>query len=392
LDNESERARDTLSQFNIIAGETNQELMLFSKQIKDLENLLQIAKSKLMELLNQHNVETQQPKTLLITVSSRSEEAAAKVASEAAAEAVATGQEAAAAAALKAVAGDQETAVAAGQEAAAALKAVATDQEAAAAQVQSQILDCRTHPEALQGKIDYQRGIVHAFEELLVTAKSELKNLNDKSQAHKSTWLAAAEWHKAWKRHKEALNSQLRSMKSGVQRCSLSPSPVLAGGFNTSSMSITNAAASAGDATGAAATMFSSSSTVEALSVSPCPFCNRGFKPAWAALVVSCEHAYHIWCALTHFSSSTKCLLKDCQQEMHADFWRNTGIKMPTANANSNATADTALHALDPAAYLRANFLHLLDEEAQDHRNIVGGLDTSGMAAYITGTIFQTQY
>jgi hypothetical protein len=159
-------------------------------------------------------------------------------------------------------------------------------------------------------------------------------------------------------------------------------------------MSITNAAASPVDATGAAAaaaaaaTMFSSSSTVEALSVSPCPFCNRGFKPAWAALVVSCEHAYHVWCALTHFSSSTKCLHKDCQQEMHADFWRNTGIKKPTTNANSIATADPALHALDPAAYLRANFLRLHDEEAQH----MGGLDTSGMAAYIKGTIFQTHY
>jgi hypothetical protein len=198
---------------------------------------------------------------------------------------------------------------------------------------------------------------------------------------------AAAEWHKAWKRQKEALNSQLQS----IQRPSLSPSPVLAGRFNPSFMLITNAAASVVDATAAAATMFSSPSTVEALSVSPCPFCNRGFKPAWAALVVSCEHAYHIWCALTHFSSSTKCLHKDCQQEMHAEFWRNTGIKMPKANANSNATADAALDALDPAAYLRANFLHLHDEEAQHHHNIVEALDTSSKAANIQGTIFQTR-
>jgi len=356
LEDERKQARRTLSQLNIITDETNQELMLFSKQIEDLENLLRTAKSKLKELLNQDKVETQQPKTLS-AVSSRSEEAAAKVASEAAAEAVAAGQEAA-----------------------------ADGQEAAAAQVQIQILDCRTHTEALQCKIDYQKGIVDAFQGLLSTAKSELQNLKDKTQAHKSTWLAAAEWHQAWKRHKEALKSQLQS----IQRPSLSPSPVLAGGFNTSFMSITNAAASVGDATGAGATMFSSSSSVEALSVSPCPFCNRGFKPAWAALVVSCEHAYHIWCALTHFSSSTKCLLKDCQQEMHPHFWLYTGIEMPTANADSNATADAA-DALDPA-YLRENFSHMLDAEAQHDPNIVGGLDTSRMAAYIKGTIFQTQY
>jgi hypothetical protein len=235
---------------------------------------------------------------------------------------------------------------------------------------------------------------VDAFQELLDTAESERQNLNDKWQAHNSTWLAATEWYESCKRHKAALSSQLKSMQSGLQRPSLSPSPVLAGGFNTSFMSITNAAASVGDATGAGATMFSSSSSVEALSVSPCPFCNRGFNPAWAALVVSCEHAYHIWCALTHFSSSTKCLLKDCQQKMHADFWRYTGIEMPTANADSNATADAAdaADAAGPAAYFRANFLHLLDEEAQHDHNIVGRLDRSGMAAYIKGTIFQTQY
>ncbi len=34
----------------------------------------------------------------------------------------------------------------------------------------------------------------------------------------------------------------------------------------------------------------------------------------------------------------------------------------------------------------------MLDEEAQHDPNIVGGLDTSRMAAYIKGTIFQTQY
>jgi hypothetical protein len=341
--------------------------------------------------------------------------------------AVAAGQEAAAAA-VKAVAGYQETAVAAGQEASvAAVKAVATDQEAAAAAaaaVQSQILDCRTHLEALQRRIDSQIGIVDAFQELLDTAESERQNLNDKWQAHNSTWLAATEWYQVCNRHKAALSSQLRSMQSGLQRPSLSPSPVLAGGFNTSFMSIINAAAAGVvDATGAAAAAVgvvtaatmsssssssssaatatasssssssSSSSTVEALSVSPCPFCNRGFKPAWAALVVSCEHAYHIWCALTHFSSSTKCLHKDCQQEMHADFWRNSGIKMPTANANSNAIVDAAIGALDAADDLQENFLHPHDEEAQHHHHhIMDGFDTSRMAANLKGTIFQTQY
>jgi hypothetical protein len=571
LEDERKRAWSTLSKLKIIKDETEQELMLFSKQMQDRKYLFRTANSKLEQLRNQHNVQTQQLNTLLMTVSSITKEAAAKVASEAAAGAVAAGQEAAAkavadgleaavkavadgqaaaaavvkavadgqegavkavadgqeaaaaaaaavkvvadgqeaaaaavkvvadqeaavkavadgqeaavkavadgqaaaaaavkavadgqeaavkavadgqaaaaaavkavadvkeaaaaavqavadvkeaaAAAVKAVAGDQETAVAAGQEAAAALKAVATDQEAAAAAaaaVQSQILDCRTHLEALQRRIDSQIGIVDAFQELLDTAESERQNLNDKWQAHNSTWLAATEWYESCKRHKAALSSQLKSMQSGLQRPSLSPSPVLAGGFNASFMSIANAAAAGVvDATTAAAAAVgvvtaatmssssssaaaadatassSSSSTVEALSVSPCPFCNRGFKPAWAALVVSCEHTYHIWCALTHFSSSTKCLHKDCQQEMHADFWRNSGIKMPTANANSNAIVDAAIGALDAADDLQENSLHQHDEEAQNQQHMVEIFDTSTIATNIEGTIFQPQY
>jgi hypothetical protein len=77
---------------------------------------------------------------------------------------------------------------------------------------------------------------------------------------------------------------------------------------------------------------------------------------------------------------------------MHADFWRNSGIKMPTANANSNATVDATIGALDAAGDLQENFLHQHDEEAQRHHHIMDGFDTSRMAANLKGTIFQTQY
>jgi hypothetical protein len=78
---------------------------------------------------------------------------------------------------------------------------------------------------------------------------------------------------------------------------------------------------------------------------------------------------------------------------MHADFWRNSGIKMPTANANSNAIVDATIGALDVADDLQANFLHPHDEEAQHHHHhIMEGFDTSRMAANLRGTIFQTQY
>jgi hypothetical protein len=82
--------------------------------------------------------------------------------------------------------------------------------------------------------------------------------------------------------------------------------------------------------------MFSSSSTVEALSVSPCPFCNRGFKPAWAALVVSCEHAYHVWCALTHFSYSIWCQHGELTRSSSSRCTRDGRIELMTLAAAGN--------------------------------------------------------
>ncbi len=69
---------------------------------------------------------------------------------------------------------------------------------------------------------------------------------------------------------------------------------------------------------------------------------------------------------------------------------------MPTANANSNATVDAAIGALDADDVLQVNFLHPHDEEAQHHHHhhhhIMEGFDTSRMAANLKGTIFQTHY
>jgi hypothetical protein len=52
------------------------------------------------------------------------------------------------------------------------------------------------------------------------------------------------------------------------------------------------------------------------LSVTHCPFCHQGFEPTWDNKSASCKHLYHSWCALIHFFRSSKCLLKDCQEEM----------------------------------------------------------------------------
>ena len=39
----------------------------------------------------------------------------------------------------------------------------------------------------------------------------------------------------------------------------------------------------------------------ETILITLCPFCMRGFQPAWDCRLASCQHAYHSWCALTHF-------------------------------------------------------------------------------------------
>jgi hypothetical protein len=57
------------------------------------------------------------------------------------------------------------------------------------------------------------------------------------------------------------------------------------------------------------------------LSILPCPFCQRLFEPTWDYKIASCKHTYHLWCAINHFSNSTKCLFEGCGQEMHLNWW-----------------------------------------------------------------------
>jgi len=65
------------------------------------------------------------------------------------------------------------------------------------------------------------------------------------------------------------------------------------------------------------------------LLILPCPFYQRLFEHAWDCKIVFCKHVYHSWCAITHFSSSTKCLFEDCEEKMHLDQWVLLGVKKP---------------------------------------------------------------
>lgn len=56
---------------------------------------------------------------------------------------------------------------------------------------------------------------------------------------------------------------------------------------------------------------------LSSVAMKPRPFCQSLFEPTWDVKFVFCQHSYHSWCALNHFSTSTKCLFKRCWQEMH---------------------------------------------------------------------------
>jgi hypothetical protein len=57
----------------------------------------------------------------------------------------------------------------------------------------------------------------------------------------------------------------------------------------------------------------------------PSPFFLEGFEPYWDHKLASCKHAYYSWCAVCHFSTSSKCL--HCEEEMQVDWWVLVGIK-----------------------------------------------------------------
>lgn len=44
---------------------------------------------------------------------------------------------------------------------------------------------------------------------------------------------------------------------------------------------------------------------------------------------MSCKHAYHSWCDITHFSSKPTCIEVGCGQEPHQNWWRLNGIEKP---------------------------------------------------------------
>ena len=158
----------------------------------------------------------------------------------------------------------------------------------------------------LQHRLDAQKAMLVVFEE--TCGGGQALNLESAKLTNAEEVLSNAKTKQhLWKRHRLAFQSQLRGMRAGYERPATTPSPV----------------------PGLYSDYRDEPVRTELVDIGACPFCMRGFEPAWDCRLASCRHAYHSWCALTHFSESTKCIHQGCAMEMHKDWWISSGIQKP---------------------------------------------------------------
>jgi hypothetical protein len=160
--------------------------------------------------------------------------------------------------------------------------------------------------EALHLRVEGQKGILAVFQDTCGGGQADILEEAKLANAEEA-WSNANSRLFLWKRHRLALQSQLRGMRSAYERPTTTPAP-LPNFYNDWRDEPLHS---------------------QVVQILVCPFCLRGFEPAWDARLASCRHAYHSWCALTHFSESTKCIHKDCAMEMHTDWWTCSGIRKP---------------------------------------------------------------
>ena len=160
--------------------------------------------------------------------------------------------------------------------------------------------------EGLQLRLEAQKRILAFLGETSAGGQAEIEELAKLTTAEEA-WSNAKSKQFLWKRHRLAIQSQLRGMKAAYERPTTTPAPLSTIYIDWRQEQV----------------------HTETIDITLCPFCLRGFQPAWDCRLASCRHAYHSWCALTHFSESTKCIHKDCALEMHKDWWTSSGIQKP---------------------------------------------------------------
>lgn len=159
-------------------------------------------------------------------------------------------------------------------------------------------------------KVDAQAGVIDQMRMLFGSGESGYEEASLKFRLAEEAYTNTSSKQELWRRHRVVLLGQLRAMKAGLGRPACFPTPLPFLYLDCDQISVDSVT----------------------IAIAACPFCTRGFDPSWDCKFASCQHAYHSWCAYSHFSSSTKCMFKDCNQEMHEDWWTMAGIKKPSAD------------------------------------------------------------
>lgn len=179
----------------------------------------------------------------------------------------------------------------------------------------------RQHPtnmEEMNGQIELQKKVI----ESLRMTKMSGPGASDRSLILEEYDTAIELWENAvrkmsvWKTHKQVLQEHLRQMPLGFQRPGFFPAPL---------PFVTLDPADLG------------STPITRIDIGECPYCLRGFEPAWDCKIACCKHGYHSWCAWSHFSHSSRCFLDSCGMEMHPDWWVLSGIPNPNDPATLRA-------------------------------------------------------
>jgi hypothetical protein len=149
---------------------------------------------------------------------------------------------------------------------------------------------------------------IESFKEFLQTNEDEHNKIHAKHVLAVEAWRSESIKQNTMKRHKVIFCMQAQGMKSKHQHPTLMPLPL--------------------------PLLFLKNPDYHdspcLLLISFCPFYQRLFELAWDCKIAFCKRSYHSQCVITHFSSSTKCVLEDYGEGMYLDWWTLLGVKKPS--------------------------------------------------------------
>ena len=176
--------------------------------------------------------------------------------------------------------------------------------------------------EVVQRKLDSQCEVLLVFKGMHGMGAANELHLQIKVQEAEEAWKRALTWQGLWKHHRIALESQLKSMKSGYVRLSLHPipQPLLYCDYESEILEPTS------------------------IEICPYPYYLRKFQPIWDCKLLPSLHAYHSWCILTYFLDLTEYMTQGCNLEPPMEWWNAVDLKpVESPKKDPSANWDTRL-------------------------------------------------